>query len=322
MMKNYHKLRQCLLALMIILTISGCGSMAVERGPLEPFTIIALPDTQFYLESYPDIFLCQTKWINEQKEELNIVCAVHEGDITNNNIEKEWLAVDAAMSVLDGSVPYCMAPGNHDMGPGGVTSNRDTTWFNKFFGPQRFANQSWYGGHYADGNENAYYLFNAGSMKLLVLCLEFGPRDEVLAWAGKIIDNHNKYKVIVVTHLYMYFDDTRVGDGDMWNQHKYDRKANDGDGMWDKLVSKHENILMVLSGHILGDGQGRQISLGEKGNRVHEMLANYQMLEQGGNGWLRIMTFVPAERKIYCKSYSPWLKQYKTDQQNQFELDY
>jgi len=319
MMKNYHELVKFSLAVMVIVTISGCGSTLSRTDSLEPFTIIALPDTQVYSQSYPDIFLCQTQWIHEQKEELNILCAVHEGDITNRNTEKEWLAADAAMSVLDGSVPYCMVPGNHDMVN---TKNRDLTWFNKFFGPQRFANQSWYGGHYDDGNENAYYLFNAGSMKLLVLCLEFGPRDEVLAWAGRVIDGYKKYKVIVVTHNYMYFDDTRVGEGDSSNPHQYKWQVNDGEEMWDKLVSKHENILMVLSGHILGDGQGRQTSIGEKGNRVHEVLVNYQMRAQGGTGWLRIMTFVPAERKIYFKSYSPWLKEYKTDDESQFILDY
>jgi len=48
-------------------------------------------------------------------------------------------------------------------------------------------------------------------MKFIVICLEFGPRDTVLEWANKIVSEHKDRKAIVVTHNYMYSDDTRVG---------------------------------------------------------------------------------------------------------------
>ncbi len=241
---------------------------------------------------------------------------VHEGDIVHTNTEAEWQAADKAMSALDGVVPYAVAVGNHDLGTNGAAL------FNRFFGPQRFARRDWYGGHRGSGNENSYSFFTAGGMKFLVLSLEFGPRDEVLAWAGDIVDSHRECRVIVLTHCYMNYDDTRVGEGDEYNPHDYDARDNDGEEMWDKFVRRHANIFLVLSGHVLGDGAGRLTSTGDAGNAVHQVCANYQDLPNGGDGWLRIMTFDPAANTIHVTTYSPVLKQWKDDGENRFDLPY
>ena len=45
---------------------------------------------------------------------------------------------------------------------------------------------------------------------------------------------------------------------------------------------------MVFSGHVLNDGQGRRVSEGDYGNKVYQMLSNYQMQTNGGNGFLRL----------------------------------
>ena len=84
----------------------------------------------------------------------------------------------------------------------------------------------------------------------------------------------------------------------------------------------HANIFLVLSGHILYDGLGRLTSTGDHGNVVHQVLTNYQMKARGGNGWLRIMTFLPKEQTIRVRTYSPFLDEWATDEQNQFELSY
>jgi len=42
----------------------------------------------------------------------------------------------------------------------------------------------------------------------------------------------------------------------------------------------------------------------------------------GGNGYLRIMRFSPANNKIFVETYSPMLEAYLTDAANEFELDY
>ncbi|MEZ6048314.1 MAG: hypothetical protein R3C11_22620 [Planctomycetaceae bacterium] len=65
-----------------------------------------------------------------------------------------------------------------------------------------------------------------------------------------------------------------------------------------------------------------QTSTNDAGEPVHEMLVDYQNLENGGNGWLRVLEFVPAENKIKVKSYSQFLNEFKTEEGEQFELDY
>ncbi|MCF7817538.1 MAG: metallophosphoesterase [Kiritimatiellales bacterium] len=301
------------------LIASGCTSLS-RRQPVKPFTIIVLPDTQVYALHYPDTFTGQLNWIKGQQEERNIVCVIHEGDITHLCTEPEWEVADQAMSIIDGLVPYCMVMGNHDYEQG-KPSQRNSAQFNKHFGSQRFGKEPWYGGNFGEGNENAFYRIHVEGADFIVLCLEFGPRDEVLEWANQVVSQNKDHKVIVVTHSYTYSDDTRVGTGDKWNPHGYGC-SNDGDDMWDKFVKKHENIFLVLSGHILNDGLGRLTSVGDKGNEVHQILANYQMKPNGGDGWLRIMKFIPEEKKIAVTTYSPLLKQYAEDAANQFEVEY
>jgi hypothetical protein len=284
------------------------------------FSIVALPDTQYIAKDFPDIFMSQTKWVKDNAEALNVMCVVHEGDITDNNTEPEWQNADAAIDILDGSVPCCLNVGNHDMP--GWGKERDVTVFNRYFPVERYKSQPWFGGVKPGGGlENAYYKFEQNGQAYLILCLEFGPLDDTLDWANDIISKHPKHNVIITSHCYMYFDDTRVGEGDQWNPHTYGVGGNDGEEMWEKLASRHKNVFLVLSGHILGDGLGRMTSTGAHGNKVEQILANYQMLPEGGQGWLRVMTIDPENKTIDVKTYSPWLNKYAADAQNQFVVN-
>ena len=99
-------------------------------------------------------------------------------------------------------------------------------------------------------------------------------------------------------------------------------------------MKNHENIFFVFSGHHdnTADHKGLLISTGDNGNTVYQLLSG-----EDYDGWLRILTFVPEEDKIYGKSYSPWqpenpndqcnsylfsLPGYNPDQYHQFELIY
>jgi len=286
----------------------------------EPFTLIVLPDTQKYARHFPDVFSAQTQWIKDNAEELNIVVVAHEGDIVDlNNSEEEWAVASNAMGILDDSVPYWLGVGNHDMARKGPEKIRDYTMFDNAFPVSRFKGKKWFGGCYKGSMSNAYYFLNAGGMKFLIISIEVGPRDEVLEWANEIVSSHGDLRTIVVTHVYMYIDDTRVTKGDHWYPNNY---GNDGEQMWNNFVRKHENIFLVLSGHCLMDGLGQLTSEGDNGNKVHQILANYQMQETGGNGMLRIMTFDPTKDEIAVQTYSPCIDQRKTDPENQFTLRY
>ena len=317
-----YKLRSFTFAAAVALVVAAAaviGGCAAQTG--KPFCIIALPDTQLYSKLMPEIYISQTQWIVDKKDEMNIAFVVHEGDVTNENWKEQWNNADKAMTILDGQVPYAIAIGNHDMGPSGNTIGRDSRLFNEHFPVSRFEGKPWYGGHYGDNNDNSYHFFKVGGMKFLVVALEFGPREEVLEWANKVVAENEDRRTVVVTHGYLNSKGKRVSGNMPGSPHTYPCNGNDGDELWEKFLSKHENIFLVLCGHMDGRA-GRTTSLGRHGNIVHQLMANYQFDPKGGNGYLRVMKFVPKEDKIHVTTYSPYLNKNMTDANNQFVLEY
>lgn len=325
-------------ALILLLVFCVCASIAPAAGadpePL-PFidgswTLVLLPDTQIYAMKHPDIFASQTRWIAENYEKRNIAFVLHEGDITNNNNPTQWGNARWAMSLLDGVVPYALAPGNHDCGPNGSASTRDTL-LSVFFPVALYEDLPTFGGVFEKGKlDNSYHLFTAGGRDWLVLALEWGPRDEVVEWANQILEKYPRRTAMFVTHAYLYFDETRYDHttraDQSWNPHGYATAklsggVNDGEELWQKLVSRHRNVAFVFNGHVIGDGAGRLTSTGVHGNIVHQLLANYQMRQQGGEGYLRLLEFLPDGNTVQVKTYSPHLDEYLTDDQQQFVLE-
>ena len=61
--------------------------------------------------------------------------------------------------------------------------------------------------------------------------------------------------------------------------------------------------------------------MNDAGQKVYEMLADYQMRENGGDGWLRYMEFDPDKSQIRVKTYSPSLDRYELDADSDFVID-
>lgn len=298
------------------------------------FTIAVLPDTQNYSQHFPATYAAQTEWIVANQKARNIACVLHLGDITNNNVPGEWDNAVKAMKLLDGKVPYFMVPGNHDYSKGGGCSDR-TTMLNTYFPIADFQKRATFGGTYdkePERMENSYHLFSAEGKNFVVICLEFGPRRDVVRWANEVAAKHKDRGAILITHAYIYFDETRYdwkkfGDKQSWNPHAYGvAKATnddvcDGEELWTELVSKHENFLFTLNGHVLGDGLGRVTTKTPGGREVPQMLVNFQMRPQGGDGWLRLLEFQPDGKTMQVYDYSPTRKERNESAQNQFVLN-
>ena len=327
------------LVLAVLLSCVCVGAWSAPVAVVEPeplpfvegsWTLVLLPDTQLYAQNHPEIFTSQTRWIVENRETRNIAFVLHEGDITNSNNPTQWGNARFSISLLDGVVPYALAPGNHDYGPGGSASPRETL-LNVFFPVALFEDLPTFGGVFEEGKlDNSYHLFTAGGRDWLVLALEWGPRDEVVEWANRILRKYPNRTAMAVTHAYLYFDETRYDRAarpeQHWSPHKHPTAklpggVNDGEDLWQKLVSRHRNFAFVFSGHVLGDGAAYLASEGLHGNVVHQLLANYQMRPQGGEGYLRLMEFLPDGKTVQVKTYSPYLDEYLTDDQQQFVLE-
>jgi hypothetical protein len=303
------------------------SQLLTAQSPSDEFTIVALPDTQFYSSSYPEIFAAQTQWIASHVQDQNIKLVVGLGDIVDGGGElPQWQNADAAVRLLDGKVPYLMAIGNHDYdqnNPAGRTAS--THNFNSFFGPTRYAGASWYKSSFPAGsNENFYGVVAIGGKSYLILVLEFAPRDSALNWAAGILNANPDKEVIVVTHMFTYSDNTRIDHCDLNNAESFGvGQDNNGEAMWWKLLQNYPNIHLVLSGHVVqGDGTGRRMDIGVHGNLVNEILSDYQSYAQGGEGYLRILKISPSLNRVSVTTYSPYLDSYLTDDHNQFTVPY
>ena len=130
------------------------------------------------------------------------------------------------------------------------------------------------GGFYpGDGpgkTDNSYHTFNANGEDWIAFALEWGPRDAVVQWADQVLSSpaYTNHNAILVTHAYMYNDDTiydwaTKGSSQSWNPHSYGIQnlpggVNDGQELWDEFVKKHDNFKFVFNGHVLGDGTGKR----------------------------------------------------------------
>jgi hypothetical protein len=281
----------------------------------QKFTVIVFPDTQKEIATKPEMFFSQINWIKQSRDSLSIPIVLHVGDIVDLDVYHQWEIASEGFDILDkAGIPYALAVGNHDnqSRPGKYTQNevsgninarlRNTQKFNSYFPVYRFHLQR---GQFEPGkSDNAYYTFKAGGLNWLVLSYEFSPRRGVLNWAEKVIDDHPDYNVILLTHYFLR-DGGVIGPieqrtyGDLSPQEVYDL-----------LIKNHKNILMVISGHT-GTSASR-VDEGEHGNKIYEILQDYQGQDLGG-GYLRLLTIDPDAHAITAKMYSPYYNKVKED---------
>jgi hypothetical protein len=230
------------------------------------------------------------------------------------------------MLLMEGRLPYTLCAGNHDYGPQGDSSDR-VTLLNEMFPVEDFAQWPTFGGVMAPGRmDNSFHRFSAGGAHWLVIVLEWGPRDEVVAWANQIMTAHPDHRGILVTHAYVDRDSTRLDHRaapKAWTHNPHDSPipgpVNDGQQLWEKLVRKHD-FRFVFSGHILGQGTGYLASRNDLGRTVHQMASNYQHRDLGGQGYMRLLEFYPDQRRVGVRTYSPILGRFLLSPTQQFEL--
>jgi len=297
---------------------------ALAQTASSDFSFVLLPDTQNEAQFFPNVLSSQTQWIVDNRTQLNVQAVLGLGDVVNNGTDPAQQAnADRAIRLLDNAgIPYFLGIGNHDYDGGednGVVA-RAVSGFNQWFGPARYANKSYYKGNFPSGsNENFYGVLTINGKQYLILVLEFIPRTSSLNWAASIVQANPDKEVIVVTHSFLFIDGTTA---DRCDTEDKPRSDNDGEQMWDSFVKKYSNIIMVVNGHLTDGEAARRADLGINGNLINSMFSNYQTDANGGNGWLRIVTFHPSSNTISVQTYSPYLNSYRTDSDNQFTVNY
>jgi hypothetical protein len=305
-----------------ILTFLSFLTLLVPTVLSQDFSVIVLPDTQNESQFFPMVLNAQTSWIVNNQQALNIQMVLGEGDIVNDGADpSQQQSADAAIRLLDtAGIPYELAIGNHDYDGANPKASRSVIGFNQTFGPARYAAYPFYQGMFPAGsNENFYGVLTISGQQYLFLILEYRPRSTSLDWAESILAAHPNMKAIVVTHSFLLPTGKRE---DLCDTQDMPLPANaNGQDMWARL-REHANVIMVLNGHFTNGTSSHRTDLGDSDNLVNQMFINFQTFPDGGDGWLRILTFHPATNSISVQTFSPFLNQFQTDSAHQFTVPF
>ncbi|RYG44542.1 MAG: hypothetical protein EOO01_19315, partial [Chitinophagaceae bacterium] len=300
----------------------------------QKFTIVFLPDTQYYTEEPQEnhggniaMFNAQTAWIAANRESKNIVYVGQLGDCVENadhlpgpDKEIEWRRARDAMATIENptltnlpqGLPFGICVGNHEQSPFGNAAGT-TNLYNKFFGAAHFAGREYYGGHYGTNNDNHYQVFSTSGIDFMVISLEYdlstafiapgGPLD----WAEGLVQSNPGKRIIIMTHYIM--DETATF-------------GPQGEKIYERL-KVYPNFSFLMGAHVssLNGGEAHRTDV-YNGNVVHSILTDYQFRENGGDGFLRIYEFDPNVNKVSASTYSPYRDIFETDASSQFELPF
>jgi len=278
--------------------------------------IVIVGDTQYYYQDGNYEFLKKSiRWVSEAiRAGYKIKLVLHPGDITDINSKKEWDYFQKVFTFLESDVLVVYCTGNHDYdfvnieGKIGI-ENRNSSKYNLYINYKEKDLISTYNGDIT----NAALKIAIQGEQYLVLSLEFGPREEVLQWADKIIKQYSSKKVIILTHAYLFKNDivytySKYGSGQPWNPKSYffSKDVNDGSEVWEKIIRYNNNVKMVVCGH--NSFSGFSTALNDSGNNVIKIRFDPSNKPNGGDGWLQLLEFRQFDREFKDFSNSPNLR--------------
>ena len=272
------------------------------------YSFAVIGDTQIVAKKYPDEFHKIYDYILDNLEEKNIQFVLGLGDITDADSYDEWELAKENIFRLDGKVPYSLVRGNHD----------SKANFNGAFPYSKY--ESVLSGSFDGTMLNTWQELTLGEVDYIIFTLDYGASNAVLNWAGEIIKAHPKHNVIITTHAYLYRDGTTLDQGDVCPP-ATTGGSNNGDHMWDKLIRKHENIVLVISGHDPCDKIVMAQDKGDGGNTVTQLLIDPQGVDaaQGATGLVAMLYFSEDGREVTVEYYSTVREQYFMEE-NQFSF--
>ena len=273
-------------------------------------------------------------------------------EVTDKTFEIEIPKAIEAYSLLDkANIPFGVAPGNHDYDsmwsaaefpPNLKKSPRELSMTAEDLGllhiggldnfrsafshdSEFFKDKPWYVDSF-NGGANSAQIFSGGGYQFLHIAFEMQPADDVLAWATTVIDKHPGLPTIISTHDYLNTQGERLANPIVDLNRLDPEQHNSAAEMWEKFISQQDQIFLVLCGH--QHGQSMRVDNNVKGNKVYQLLADYQDRGQAGldngqplnprrgtpfaigDGWFRLMTFDLASERptITVKTYSSYYK--------------
>lgn len=267
-------------------------------------------DTQKTTGYYSDKLHYIYDWIIDNKDSKNIQYVLGLGDITEGkNEDKEWpIAIEQLDRLEEAGINQSIVRGNHDV----------ESYYDQFITKDKYGKNLT--GSYDDTMRNTYRLITINGIKYMILTLDFQPTAGALAWAEEKIKENSDYNVILTTHS--YFDHDMVYDPDPQNS-----DLTSGKELFDNLVNKYSNIVLVLCGHRYPPDNGPNYIITERedGSKVMQMMVNPQKHESDEGrsfGMLAMLYFSEDGKNVQLEYFSTINGMFYKDKfQFEFNLD-
>ena len=260
------------------------------------YTFAWISDPQHYSESHPEIFCAMTRFLQKERERLNLAYVVHTGDmVQDRGAPEQWDAAEAAMRML-ADIPHGVLAGNHDVG----TSRRDFSEFNAHFGGAHMEDKPYCGGIY-EGGMGHYDLIDAGDTRFVFAYMGSQPDEAAIRWLTSVFNQYPERVGVLAVHDYFKTDLSL-----------YDS----GRALQKAVLAQCPNVYLVLSGHRYNVA-AVPVSFDDDGDgtaerTVYQMIANYQAAgSEGGSGYMRFLQIDEAAGELRAYSYSPYLEDYR-----------
>lgn len=277
------------------------------------YTIAVIPDIQTMVGQNRDNLDGLTDWLVENAASHKIAYAAEVGDLSDNGAKEEYYQYAAEqMSKLDGVIPYSFIQGNHDYDDN-CSTGRYSTYYNKYFSYDKYSQFSYFGGAYEEGSmENWYTLFEAAGVKYCMINLEFGPRTDVIRWAGRICEMYPTRRVIINTHAYVspsgdINDSSGRYSPDEYGWANYTEVTN-CEQLYEGLIKRYANIFLTFNGHYISDDIVMRQDVGIHGNTITSIRVDPQCSRfetEYGLDPIMLMQFNESEKTIDIIFYSP-----------------
>ena len=279
------------------------------------YSIVLMPDIQNFcrdwkggMSEYLDDYM---QWIVDNQKKYNILAYMSLGDLVQHDAstyESEWDTVQAAFSstLEKAGIPGVPMRGNHDR----------SAFYAEHIDYDHYVSQDWFGGVYEEGYlDNSYWFIETGDVnrKYLVFSLgwstagsamandnglgkpgnetEVGSDEGLIAWVNETIAKYPDYNVIITAHNGMSYTGS-------WT-------AN-GQNIYDKILSKNDNIVFSAYGHIHSPVAVGRTDLRADGVSFPSFLMDAQQIDshEGTKGLLGILTFKHNSDEAMVNWYS------------------
>lgn len=137
-----------------------------------------------------------------------------------------------------------------------------------------------------------------------------------VAWAQRVIDSQltvdQPAKFVLITHNFLLANGNRATTP-WWRP-----DGTSAESVWQTLVRPNCSVSFVLSGHYSAERVRSDVNA--CGQPIHQILADFQRRTNGGDGWLRYVTFRPADDAVDVFTYSPTLGRSEMEANSRFTL--